>query len=59
MMMMMRLFLQFTLWFNGFVGAHVISGNVFEPRALDELLPQWRQDGVDFRYLQHFVPCAN
>lgn len=51
--------LQFTLWSNGFVGAHVISGNVFEPRALDELLPQWRQDGVDFRCLQHFVHCAN
>ncbi|KAF8402360.1 hypothetical protein HHK36_013314 [Tetracentron sinense] len=26
------------------VGAHILSGNVFEPRALDELLPQWRQD---------------
>lgn len=26
------------------VGAHVLSGNVFEPRALDELLPQWRQE---------------
>ena len=24
------------------VGAHVLSGNVFEPRALDELLPEWR-----------------
>lgn len=26
------------------VGAHILSGNVFEPRALDELLPQWRQE---------------
>ncbi|KAF7805338.1 electron transfer flavoprotein-ubiquinone oxidoreductase, mitochondrial [Senna tora] len=26
------------------VGAHIISGNVFEPRALDELLPEWRQE---------------
>ncbi|KAF4371000.1 hypothetical protein G4B88_031317 [Cannabis sativa] len=26
------------------VGAHIISGNVFEPRALDELLPQWKQE---------------
>ncbi|EPS70362.1 hypothetical protein M569_04398, partial [Genlisea aurea] len=26
------------------VGAHILSGNVFEPRALDELLPNWRQD---------------
>ena len=25
------------------VGAHVLSGNVFEPRALDELLPGWRE----------------
>ncbi|CAN1833591.1 Electron transfer flavoprotein-ubiquinone oxidoreductase, mitochondrial [Linum perenne] len=26
------------------VGAHIISGNVFEPRALDELLPEWRKE---------------
>ncbi|KAF6161896.1 hypothetical protein GIB67_020994 [Kingdonia uniflora] len=26
------------------VGSHIISGNVFEPRALDELLPEWRQE---------------
>lgn len=26
------------------VGAHILSGNVFEPRALDELLPSWRED---------------
>uniref|UniRef100_A0A7S3NLV6 Electron transfer flavoprotein-ubiquinone oxidoreductase n=1 Tax=Aureoumbra lagunensis TaxID=44058 RepID=A0A7S3NLV6_9STRA len=26
------------------VGAHIISGNVLEPRALDELLPDWRSD---------------
>ena len=26
------------------VGAHVVSGNVFEPRALDELIPDWRDD---------------
>ncbi|XP_010258523.1 PREDICTED: electron transfer flavoprotein-ubiquinone oxidoreductase, mitochondrial isoform X1 [Nelumbo nucifera] len=26
------------------VGAHIISGNVFEPRALDELFPLWRQE---------------
>ncbi|MEO5338161.1 MAG: electron transfer flavoprotein-ubiquinone oxidoreductase [Magnetospirillum sp. WYHS-4] len=25
------------------VGAHVLSGNVFDPRALDELLPDWRE----------------
>ena len=24
------------------VGAHILSGNVFEPRALDELIPDWK-----------------
>jgi len=27
------------------VGAHILSGNVFEPRALDELFPDWREMG--------------
>eukprot|EP01025_Chloroclados_australasicus_P009582 TRINITY_DN13661_c0_g2_i1.p1 TRINITY_DN13661_c0_g2~~TRINITY_DN13661_c0_g2_i1.p1 ORF type:complete len:570 (+),score=56.76 TRINITY_DN13661_c0_g2_i1:106-1815(+) len=26
------------------VGSHILSGNVLEPRALDELLPSWRKD---------------
>ncbi|XP_055962405.1 electron transfer flavoprotein-ubiquinone oxidoreductase, mitochondrial isoform X2 [Mercurialis annua] len=26
------------------VGTHILSGNVFEPRALDELIPLWRQE---------------
>lgn len=26
------------------VGAHILSGAVIEPRALDELLPDWRED---------------
>jgi hypothetical protein len=26
------------------VGSHILSGNVFEPRALDELFPDWRDD---------------
>ncbi|KAL4561268.1 hypothetical protein LXL04_033432 [Taraxacum kok-saghyz] len=26
------------------VGAHILSGNVFEPRALNELIPQWREE---------------
>ncbi|KAG7990822.1 hypothetical protein I3843_02G043000 [Carya illinoinensis] len=26
------------------VGAHILSGNVFEPRGLDELFPQWKQE---------------
>jgi electron-transferring-flavoprotein dehydrogenase len=28
------------------VGAHILSGAVFEPRALDELLPDWKNDGA-------------
>ena len=31
---------------GGEVGAHVLSGNVLEPRALDELLPGWREQGA-------------
>ncbi len=27
------------------VGAHILSGAVVDPRALDELLPDWRDDG--------------
>jgi len=28
------------------VGAHIISGAVFEPRALEELFPDWRERGA-------------
>jgi len=28
------------------VGAHILSGAVLEPRALDELLPDWREKGA-------------
>ncbi|HYH22605.1 MAG TPA: electron transfer flavoprotein-ubiquinone oxidoreductase [Azospirillum sp.] len=28
------------------VGAHILSGAVFEPRALDELIPDWRDKGA-------------
>eukprot|EP01104_Vermistella_antarctica_P014079 TRINITY_DN436_c2_g1_i1.p1 TRINITY_DN436_c2_g1~~TRINITY_DN436_c2_g1_i1.p1 ORF type:complete len:662 (-),score=112.20 TRINITY_DN436_c2_g1_i1:39-1952(-) len=28
------------------VGAHILSGNVFEPRALDELIPDWKERGA-------------
>jgi len=28
------------------IGAHVLSGNVFEPRALDELYPDWKERGA-------------
>ena len=25
------------------IGAHILSGNVFETRALDELIPKWKE----------------
>ena len=28
------------------VGSHILSGNVFETKALDELLPNWKEDGA-------------
>lgn len=28
------------------VGAHIVSGNVFEPRALNELIPDWKEKGA-------------
>ncbi|KAF0687253.1 Aste57867_20982 [Aphanomyces stellatus] len=28
------------------VGSHIISGNVFEPRALNELIPDWKEKGA-------------
>ena len=28
------------------VGAHILSGAVLEPRALDELFPDWRERGA-------------
>lgn len=28
------------------IGAHILSGNVFEPRALDELYPDWKEQGA-------------
>jgi len=28
------------------IGAHILSGNVFETKALDELIPQWREEGA-------------
>jgi electron-transferring-flavoprotein dehydrogenase len=27
------------------IGAHILSGAVIDPRAMDELLPDWREDG--------------
>ena len=28
------------------VGAHILSGNVFETKALDELIPKWNAQGA-------------
>ncbi len=28
------------------IGAHILSGNVFEPRALNELFPDWKTQGA-------------
>lgn len=28
------------------IGAHILSGNVFEPRALEELFPNWKELGA-------------
>lgn len=28
---------------GSYVGAHILSGNVFEPRALNELIPNWKE----------------
>lgn len=31
------------------VGAHILSGCIFEPRALDELLPNWREEDAPIK----------
>jgi len=36
------------------VGAHILSGAVFEPRALNELIPDWRERGAPLN-----TPAAN
>ena len=28
------------------IGAHILSGNCFEPTALDELIPDWKENGA-------------
>ena len=28
------------------IGAHILSGNCFEPTALDELIPDWKEKGA-------------
>ena len=31
------------------VGSHILSGNVFETRALDELIPNWKEEGAPIK----------
>ena len=31
------------------IGAHILSGNVFETRALDELIPNWGEEGAPIK----------
>ena len=31
------------------IGAHILSGNVFETRALDELIPNWKDLNSPFK----------
>ena len=31
------------------VGSHILSGNVFETKALDELLPKWKEEGAPIK----------
>ena len=47
----------------GRAGAHILSGNVLEPRALNELLPNWKEQGaplhvpaIDDRHAHAFWP---
>ena len=34
---------------GSYVGAHILSGNVFEPRALNELFPDWKERDAPLR----------
>ena len=34
-------------------GAHILSGNVFEPRALNELIPDWRDKDAPVKCSVH------
>lgn len=33
---------------GAFIGAHILSGNVFYPKGLNELIPDWKERGVRF-----------
>jgi len=33
------------------IGAHILSGNVFDPKGLDELIPNWRtMENVNIKF---------
>ena len=31
------------------VGAHILSGNVIDPKALNELIPNWKEKGAPLK----------
>ena len=37
------------------IGAHLLSGAVFEPRALNELIPDWKKKAPRSRALPHMT----
>ena len=38
------------------IGAHILSGAVMDPRALDELIPDWKAKGAPLNYPGHRGP---
>ena len=41
----------------GEIGDHIVSGNVIEPSALDELLPDWKDEANPNRF-EHITPAT-
>ena len=39
------------------IGAHILSGNVFETRALDELLPNWLELNSPIKTTKFKLKC--
>ena len=39
------------------VGAHILSGNVFETKALDELIPNWRNENAPIKTIRSKFEC--
>ena len=39
------------------IGAHILRGNVFETRALDELFPNWKSCSSRFIYCHWYFWC--